>query len=70
MRYSKIKNDLEILKLQHKHEIELLKMKQEMVENQLIEKCTHKYDDGNSARAERGTQWDFYSVCDICGKQI
>lgn len=70
MKYSKLKNDLEIMKLQHKHELDLLKMKQEMTEKQLINKCTHKYDDGSSASVGKGTQWDWYSVCEICGSHL
>ena len=70
MKYSKLKNDLEVLELNNKHELELLKMKHEQAKKELISKCTHTYEGGASAITSRGSQWDFYSICDICGKSI
>jgi hypothetical protein len=68
MKYSKLKNDLEMLELQHKHEIALLQMKHEQTKKELLSKCTHKYEDGTSADTYKGTQWDSWRECAICGK--
>lgn len=70
MKYSKLKNDLEMLELQHKHEIALLQMKHEQSKNELLNKCTHKYEDGTSAESYKGVQWDSWRECSICGKTI
>jgi hypothetical protein len=70
MKYSKLKNDLEILELQHKHEISMLKMKHEQAVKELLNKCTHKYEDGTSAKVFEGVQWDYWYACDICGKTV
>lgn len=70
MRYSKLKNDLEILELNHKHELELLKMKHELAKKELLSKCTHTYEDGTSAKQFAGTQWDNWSECSICRKTL
>jgi hypothetical protein len=70
MKYSQLKNDLEILALQYKHEMALLKMKYEQAERELLSKCTHAYDDDTSARVFAGTQWDNWHECDICGKSV
>jgi hypothetical protein len=70
MKYSKLKHDLEIMELQHKHEIQLLNMKHEQARKELLIKCTHKYEDGSSAQGFRGSQWDNYNACDICGRRM
>lgn len=68
MKYSKIGRELEFMKINHSHEMDLLKMKQEMNMNELLTKCPHVYDDDSSAIEFGGTQWDSYYVCGICGK--
>ncbi|MFQ3543471.1 hypothetical protein Q7A53_05245 [Halobacillus rhizosphaerae] len=70
MKYSKLAHDIEIMKLNHKHEAQLLEMKQNMELNELLEKCTHTFDDGTSARKSEGTQWDSYCVCEICNEDM
>lgn len=70
MAYSKLNHDIEVMKVNHKHEEQLLKMKQDMEINQLVSSCTHKYDDGTSSKKFAGTQWDSYYICEICSKNI
>lgn len=70
MRYSKLKYDIEILELNHKHELEMLKMKHEMAKKELLKTCTHRWDDGSSASEFRGTQWDNWNACAICGRLV
>lgn len=70
MKYSKLKHDLELLELNQKHELQILKLKHEQQRNELINSCNHSYEDGTSARETAGTQWDNYSVCGICKKNI
>jgi hypothetical protein len=70
MKYSKLKHDLEILELNNKHELELLKIKHEHAKNELINKCTHKYDDGVTAREFAGDQRDNWTICGICKKVL
>ena len=70
MKYSKLKHELEVLELSHKHELALLKMKQEQEKTQLLSTCTHSYENGTSARESRGMQWDYHNVCGICGKSL
>lgn len=68
MKYSKLKNEIEMLELQHKHEIALLQMKHEQAKSELMNKCTHKYEDGTSTRVGKGGQWNYWDECDICKK--
>ena len=70
MKYSKLKHDLEILELNNKHELELLKMKHQQAKMELINKCAHMYEDGTSARTSKGDQRETWYVCDICNKQL
>lgn len=69
MRYSKLKNELEVLELKHKHENALLKMNHEQEKSELLNKCTHTYDD-TSAKCCDGVQLDLYYKCEICGKNL
>lgn len=66
MKYSKLKNEIEVLELKHKHQLEELKMNQRNEMRLLKRTCTHKYDDGANAKRTEGTQWDYYYVCQIC----
>lgn len=70
MKYSKLLNEMEVLNLKHKHEIEKLKMEQMQEKLKLINQCTHKYDDGTDAKRTEGTQWDFYYKCTICQQTL
>lgn len=70
MGYSKLKHELELLDLNHKHELKLLEMKQKNEKNELLNSCTHRYEDGSSASSFRGNQYDNYQACDICGKSL
>lgn len=70
MKYSKLKHDIEILELNQKHEIELLKMQHTQARNELIIQCKHTYEDGTSAKNSRGNQWDMFYNCSICGKTL
>jgi len=70
MKYSRLKHDIDILELNHKHEAQLLKMKQDIEKKELLSKCNHIYEDGTSARGMRGDQRDYYYVCEICGRSI
>ena len=67
MKVSNLKYQLEIMDLNHKHEIEILKLKQEQEKKELLISCTHRYDDGSSAEVSNGVQWDLYYTCNICG---
>lgn len=70
MKYSKLKNEMEVLELKHQHQMAELKMNQEEELRVLKRKCTHKYDDGTSARRSEGNQWDYYYVCQICNTTL
>lgn len=70
MKYSKLKHEIELLDINHRHSLELLKVKNEQERKQLLDKCTHKFEDGTSATSSHGMQWDTYTKCDICGKSI
>lgn len=81
MTNSQLKNKLDMLAMNNKHEEEMLKMKQhqEMEEmrvkqsiakKDLLDTCTHKYDDGNSAKTTGGTQWNHWNECSICKRTI
>lgn len=70
MKYSKLNHEIEMLKLQQKHEAEVMKLKHDMELNELKKKCTHMFEDGTSARQFGGTQWDAYYTCQICNKTI
>ncbi|UUV46223.1 hypothetical protein [Bacillus phage vB_BanS-Thrax2] len=68
MSYSKLKNEIEVLELKHKHQLAELQMKHRQEINALKITCNHTYDDGSSAKRAEGTQWDNYSQCKICNK--
>lgn len=70
MKYSKLKHEIELLDLNHKHSLELVKIKHEQERKQLLAKCIHKFEDGTTATSSHGTQWNSYSQCDICGKSV
>ncbi len=70
MKYSKLKNDLEVLELQYKHEITMLQINHEQAKRELLSKCTHTYEDGTSAKVFEGEQWNYHYKCGICGKTI
>jgi len=70
MKYSKLKHDLEVLELTHKHEIQLLQMQHSQAKNELLNKCKHTYEDGSTAKTTIGMQWDSYQSCKICGKSV
>lgn len=70
MKYSSLRNEIEFMDLKHKHEIQLLQMKQQQEKELLLNSCKHKYDDGTSAKTPNGVQWDIYYSCNICGKTI
>lgn len=66
MQYSKIQNEIELLELKHKHEKKQLEVQHTQELRALKSSCTHKYDDGTSAKTTEGTQWDWYYACKIC----
>lgn len=70
MRYSKLKNELEVLELKHKHESARLHMNHQQEISELLNSCTHTFDDGTTARVANGVQWDLYYECAICGKTM
>lgn len=70
MKYSKLKHDLELLDLNHNHDLKLLEMKQKNERAELLNSCNHIYEDGSSASSFRGNQYDNYRACDICGKNL
>lgn len=54
MKYSKLKQEIEMLELKHKHEMEVIMLRHEMEVDELKEKCTHKYEDESSAESFEG----------------
>lgn len=70
MKYSKLKNELELLELNHKHEAQLMQMRQKSEKSYLLNKCTHKYEDGTSTSTFKGNQFDYFNECDICGARM
>jgi hypothetical protein len=70
MPVSTLKHKLEILDLEHKHAVELLKLKHTQERQELVKLCTHKYDDGTSAKNVKGDQREWYYECSICGKSL
>lgn len=70
MKYSKLKNEMEVLELKHKHQLAELQMNQNEEMRLLQRKCTHTYDDGTSARKSEGNQFDIYYVCKICNTTL
>lgn len=56
MKTSKLKYDIQALKLKQEYERKTLEMKQDLEHKQLVDTCTHKYDDGSSATTWNGTQ--------------
>lgn len=68
MKSSSLKHKIDIAELNYKHEIDLITLKHEQEVKELKTQCTHEYDDGSSTYVFKGTQWDPYSVCEICGK--
>lgn len=68
MRTSKLKYEIDAMKLKHNYELQMNKMKQELELKQLIDTCKHVYDDNSSARTWQGMQHNGYEACDICGK--
>lgn len=70
MKYSKLKNKLELLELNQKHELMSLKLKHQQATQELLSGCTHKYEDGSSTSEGNGNQWDMSYRCAICGKRL
>lgn len=70
MKYSKLKHELELLELTHKHEAQLMEMRQSDERSYLLNKCTHKYEDGTPSREFKGNQFDSFYSCGICGVEI
>ncbi|UUV47007.1 hypothetical protein [Bacillus phage vB_BanS-Thrax5] len=70
MKYSSLKNEIEVLELKHKHQLAELTMRHQQEINALKMSCGHTYDDGGSAKVSGGTQWDYYYVCAICNKTL
>lgn len=70
MSYSKLQHDIEIMRLNHKHELQLLQMEQNNDLSKLINSCNHTYEDGSRAQVFQGDQRDNWYVCGICNKTI
>ncbi|GLO66233.1 hypothetical protein [Oceanobacillus kimchii] len=72
MKYSKLKNELELLEVKQRQELDLLKMKQEKELEDLRQTCTHTYEDGQLAKKDKGG-WDYlnsYVECEICKMKV
>lgn len=70
MSYSKLQHDIEVMRLNHKHELQVLQMEQSNDLSKLINSCNHAYEDGSSAKVSKGDQRETWYVCGICNKMI
>lgn len=64
--FSKLKLELNRLADEEKYEIDKIKYEFQAKRRDLTSKCTHKYDDGRSAKTMHGDQRESYYKCAIC----
>lgn len=72
MGYSPLKYKIEEAKARHEHESSQLVAKHKKEMKELMNQCTHKYEDDKSAEVywEGHNRMDFGKKCSICKKHL